>query len=230
MRDIAEQSVGWLVLGGIILAILVAKKRYENKFAAAVAAADANARAEVRNELGVGQSVNVAVDASHNRGAVGHQCGDPWSCEVCSPVLFRVLMSSDRGGLGVGGPRASGPARLDYHHDDDHYVAADTDDTALVGTTGASLGDNRGSGAGGRGPGGDARRVLDLEGAPCASVNGNSPQSKRLDAPQEPASTEFLRRYADALARPWAYDEGDPRCEVAKLGHPATGFGRGPGH
>lgn len=190
MREVAEKSVGWLVLGGIVLAVLVAKKRYENKFAAAIAAADANARAEVRNELGIGQNVNVAVDASHNRGAVGHQCDDLYSCPICAPIALRVLMAADRSRPSIERSSASVSARVDYDYDDDTAY-----DAAVVGETGGSVGNDGGSGARGRGPGGHVRDSGGVEVVPCASVNPSSPLS-------------------DLLARPWAYDEADPRCEV----------------
>lgn len=194
MREIAEQSLGWLVLAGIVLAVILAKRRYENRFEQRV---EASAQAKLDAHLaatGGSASVNVAVDASHRGATDPHQCTDLFTCAVCAPIALRVLMAADRSGLGVGGPRPRLTTGID--HDNDHDARPHHDAT-LVGAAGGGVGDNRGSGARGRGPGADVRRGLDLEGAPCASVNEISPLS-------------------DLLARPWAYDEPDPRCEVTR--------------
>lgn len=193
MRDVAEKSVGWLVLGGIVLAVLVAKKRYENKFAAAVSHARAEGYAAAQVDLGVSQVVHVnAANITHDSGPTGHQCDDLYSCPICAPIALRVLMAADRSRPSIERASASLAARVDYDYDDDT-----ADNAAVVGETGGSVRDDGGSGARGRGPGGDVRDLGGVEVIPCASVNPSSPLS-------------------DLLARPWAYDEADPRCEVKR--------------
>lgn len=193
MREIAEKSVGWLVLAGIVLAIVVAKRRSENKFAAAVAAARAEGHAEAVSGAAATSNVNVAVGAS-NGGPALHQCDDLYSCAVCAPIALRILMDSGRSSAGVERASIGSATRL---HDYDHDYDSSSDDAAVVRTARSGVGDDGGSGASGRGPGGNARRADGVEVAPCASVNESS-------------------RLSDLLARPWAYDEADPRCEVKR--------------
>jgi hypothetical protein len=102
VRDVIENGLAWAVVAGVVLAILLGKRRGQESRAAAIASAKSDARAELAAELtsmaSASQNVNVAVDASH-RGLPGgsaaeHSCDDPWSCVVCLPVLRRVALSS----------------------------------------------------------------------------------------------------------------------------------------
>lgn len=204
MRDVAEQSVGWLVLAGIVLAIVLARKRYQNKFANAVAAAAEGGRAEVRAELG--QHVNVAVDASHHGATATHSCADPWSCQVCAPVLFRVLRS-DRHSVAVGAP--GGSLTTGINDDDDHYDHHYYDNDRRM-----------------------VERADRIVGA-VVSEHGGSGESDRSAAGDVGTGGDvaFVSRpalVADMLRRPWAYDEADPRFE---RGVPVANGrrGRGPG-
>lgn len=199
--------MGWLVLAGIVLAVILGKRRYQNKFASAVEAAAEGGRAEVRAQLG--QHVNVEVNASHNGGAGVHECVDPFACAVCSPVLFRVLSAyRDVGAVGIAG---SSWSHHDDEHDDDDRRADDYGgvDRGGRGVTGELVGDDCRSAA----RSGGAR---DRDGV-AGSVEG-VPGPYRL----APGTVN------DMIARPWAYDEADPRFERGVPVGPGRG-GRGPG-
>lgn len=209
MRDVAEQSVGWLVLAGIVLAVLLGRKRGREKFAAAVSQARAEGYAAARVELGVSQSVNViAGNVAHDSRAVAHECANPYTCEVCAPVLLRVL--SDAGRRPAAAAIESGSH--DYNEHDDaaasyeHYSSVDNGRRGdLVAVEPVNSG--RGAGAGDdRDRASGVRRV---EGVPVA-----------WELRPELA--------ADMVRRPWAYDEAEPRFEH---GVPVANGrrGRGPG-
>lgn len=210
MRDVAEQSIGWLVLAGIVLAVILAKRRHENKFSAAVSAARAEGHAEAVAALNAQQHVSVAVDAS-NRAASEHRCLDPFTCSVCSPALLAVVRAyRGVGAAGVAGALTGGnndDNNLD--HDDDSRA----DDYGRVvrggrGFPGAILGDDSRRAEGDRHASDHARTGGDL-----AGLSGES---------LRPALV------ADMQRRPWAYDEADPRFE---RGVPVANGrrGRGPG-
>lgn len=208
MRDVAEQSVGWLVLAGIVLAVILAKRRTENKFSSAVSAARAEGHAEAVAALNAQQHVNVAVDAS-NRAAGDHQCLDPFTCSVCAPALLRIVRAY-RGGGAVGVAGSSWSYDDDQHDDDDSRA----DDYGRVV----------------RGGRGSAAAVEQLDGGSAAGVGGDR---DRVGDPGGVEGVQVPYRLApgtvnDMIARPWAYDEADPRFE---RGVPVANGrrGRGPG-
>lgn len=208
MREIAEQSLGWLVLAGIVLAIVLAKRRYENKFAAAVASARAEGHAEA--SATAAQHVQVAVDASHNSGAAGHQCADPWACVLCAPVLYRVLAGRDRPG-DFELPSAGRATRIDDNYNGAHYYVHDRAvvDERPGRVDRAVVCDDGRRGESDREPDGRGADRGDLEGVPCASLN--------------PTGTEPL---GDRPERAVLADKLLLRAQV----EPRVGGGRGPGH
>lgn len=120
MREVAEKSVGWLVLAGIILAVLLARKRGQDRSARASADAYAAGFAEggaAAATANAAQHVQVAVDASH-RGMVEHRCDDPFSCAVCGPVVDRILLAARTAGRVPAGERRERLPAGSNHHDD----------------------------------------------------------------------------------------------------------------
>lgn len=174
MRDVAERVIVWVVIVGIIVAIVLGKRRGEQRAQARIDLAVEGAKAQVRQELALGQSVNVAVDASHNGGPAAHQCDNLYACPICAPIALRVLMAVDRGRTGIGGPSASGPARLDDDDHDDDHSPAELSSGVDVGTgrrpAAIELDDGRGA-AGDRRAAGDVSDSRGVEVLPCASMS-----------------------------------------------------------
>lgn len=218
MRDVIENGVTLLVLAGIVLAVILGRRRGKERTAAAIAAARAEAFAEGgAAAANVGQTVQVAVDASHSAGDRGTlhalgACGNAWVCPVCAPRLLAVL-----GAPGVGLPAGSPEHGVSWVYDDDddddrpaRYVERRTDNDS-----GGIVTYERRSAASDRDAGGHGFDSRGVEGLSRASLNGELSERR----------PELL---ADMLRRPWAYDEADPRFE---RGVPVANGrrGRGPG-
>jgi len=107
VNDTLKQGLAWFVIAGCVLAWVLAKRRGENRFAAAVAKAHAEGYAEGGQAVAM-QHVQVAVDASHRGGASSGDvdlraavldpedvCVDPLVCERCGPgarVILRQVL------------------------------------------------------------------------------------------------------------------------------------------
>lgn len=205
MREIAEQSLGWLVLLGGVLAFVLARKRYKGKYSSDIAQARAEGYAAAKVELGVSQSVTVTAGNVGREDA--HACSDPWSCLVCAPVLFRVL-SGDRRGAAAAIGGAGG--QHDYHDEYDHYDR--TGDNGRVDVwrrrqLGGVVGDDGRRVTGAGRVGGDGPDFGGVEVVPCASLSKSGS-----------AFTARPELVADMARRPWAYDEADPRFEGSRGG------------
>lgn len=201
MRDVLENAVGWLVPIGIVAAIVLARRRYRDKYAADVAQARAEGYAAAKVELGISQQVTVnAGNIANDVGALDHQCAHPFACVRCAPVLFRVLRGGGRdpAALPVSGERVS--ARVDHYDDDYHDNSSGPYDGSVVRSVGAGVGDDGGRGASARGVGGYGAGGERVEGVPCASLS-------------EIVGARRPELAADMLRRPWAYDVADPRFE-----------------
>lgn len=114
MRDVFEQILGWGVIAGIVLAVLLGRKRGQDNRAAAIAAAHASGFAEggaAAAEAHANQTVQVAVDASRRGSAAEYH-----EAAAADAAWHRVL----RGGSAAGSldnPRGHyDPAtHYDYH-------------------------------------------------------------------------------------------------------------------
>lgn len=158
MRDVAQKGLIWLIIAGVVLAIILGKRRGEQRAQAridlAVSTAVGDTEQRVRAEFAAQQHVNVAVDAS-NRSQADHRCDDPINCEVCAPILARILAAGRSRVTLPTGERVSYYAADDHHPDDCAEYSAAIDKRS-VSRSSAVVHRN---GGGGRTDHGDGRRV-----------------------------------------------------------------------